>query len=361
MIKYFNLVIMLVGTLFFVACGGGDGASNKTVNTDVKALLEGKPFYTIHGFEYRTDKYKDGIVEVKTYNLSTNELIRSYSLGQYTFDDNIVIFKNITNNVEVKMIITSITNGIKVTNTQNSMESFNMYNSLEDAKANTKDNNIYAKSLLEGKTLYFINNTRSGEGEITYTKETYTNGILELNVYVLSTNKLLGSLSYKYTFENNLLVLTNTKTNNINKYIITSVSSGIKFTMKDNSSSITIEYKTLEEAKANISAELLLEGRTLYFIKNTEINATYIKETYTNGTLEMSSYLLETNKAMGAITYKYSFHSNLITLTDPSNSNVFRYIVTSITNGVKFTNEKDSSIITDEYNSLEDAKENLKN
>ncbi len=100
-------------------------------------------------------------------------------------------------------------------------------------------------------------------------------------------------------------------------------------------------------------ASALLEGKTFYSMD--EGDTTYEIISFNDGTFESKSYD-SLNQVEDVDTAEYTFSGDKLILTFSEDSDTM--IVSSISNGVKAVNDRDSSEVHYLYNTLEDAKAN---
>ena len=233
MIKHFKFWLMVIGALFFVACGSSDSSSSSA-----SSLIEGKTFYYGVNDEgagyYITDSFNNGTLVEKSFD-DTNTEYDSRNLSYTVSGDRITVDGR-------EYILTSISNGIKVTSVSDSSELMYLYNTLADAQnpnATSTSGDTSASSLIEGKTFYYDLNS-AGTGF--YSTSSFNNGTL-VDKSFNNNNEEYESGNLSYTVSGDRITVDG------REWIITSISNGIKVTSVSDSSELMYLYNTLADAQ----------------------------------------------------------------------------------------------------------------
>jgi len=135
MIRHFKFLLMVIGSLFFVACNG----DSDSTDTSASSLLEGKTFYSleIDSSFYYSYKFSDGFVTTTSYDLTNDSLDRvNDNAMEYTFSGNKMISSKVGGDDKTTHIVASTSNGVSLTDDTNTSYIYYLYNTIADAKSN---------------------------------------------------------------------------------------------------------------------------------------------------------------------------------------------------------------------------------
>ena len=132
MIKHFKFWLMVIGVLFFVACGSSDSSSSSA-----SSLIEGKTFYYEVDYSgYKTVSFNNGTSVHKVF-YSTGDITGDVTVDYVesdTYTDTYTLSGDRITSDGQEAIVSSTSNGIKMSNPNDVLQAKYYYNTLADAQ-----------------------------------------------------------------------------------------------------------------------------------------------------------------------------------------------------------------------------------